>query len=191
MWTAPEYLFMSDKPAKTRKKAAPAEAGSPPPAKQGRPSSFTQEVGDHICELMANGDSLRDICLLDNMPNRSTVARWLAASTQFRDQYAHACEMRQEELFDQIIDIADTPQIGTKSVSKASGIEISEGDMIEHRRLQVEARKWALGKMAPKKYGDKQTTELTGADGGPIKVQTAAALTDDQLAAIAAGKPCN
>lgn len=185
---------MSDtKPAKSRKKAESAEAGSPPapPAKPGRPSSFTQEVGDRICELMANGDSLRDICSLDNMPNRSTVARWLAANAQFRDQYAHACEMRQEELFDQIIDIADTPQIGTKSVSKASGIEISEGDMIEHRRLQVEARKWALGKMAPKKYGDKQTTELTGADGGPIQVQTAAALTDDQLAAIAAGKPCN
>ena len=27
--------------------------------------------------------------------------------------------------------------------------------MIEHRRLQVDARKWAAGKLAPKKYGDK------------------------------------
>lgn len=150
--------------AKTRKKAAPAEARPP-----GRPSSFSQEIADEICECMASGDSLRDICSRDNMPNRSTVARWLAASETFRDQYAHACEMRESELFDQIIEIADTPQLGTKSVSKATGIEITEADMIEHRRLQVEARKWALGKMAPKKYGEKVTQELTGAGGGPIE----------------------
>jgi len=135
----------------------------------GRPSTFSQEVADEICEHMANGESLREVCSRDNMPNRSTVARWLAASEQFRDQYAHACEMRQEELFDQIIQIADTPQVGTKSVSKATGIEITEADMIEHRRLQVEARKWALGKMAPKKYGDKVQTELTGPNGGAIE----------------------
>jgi len=128
----------------------------------GRPSSFTQEIADEICERMASGESLRFICFQDNMPNRATVARWLSMNDAFRDQYAHACELRTDELFDQMLEIADTPQVGTKSVSKASGIEITEADMIEHRRLQVEARKWALGKMAPKKYGDKITQEHTG-----------------------------
>ena len=151
------------KAKKTRKTAAPAEAGPPAvPATMGRPSSFTQEVADEICELMSDGQSLRDICSADNMPRRTTVYRWLDANEPFRDQYARACEARESELFDQIIEIADTPQIGTKSVSKATGLEITEADMIEHRRLQVEARKWALGKMAPKKYGDKITQEHTG-----------------------------
>ena len=41
--------------------------------------------------------------------------------------------------------------------------------MIEHRRLQIDARKWLIGKMAPKKYGDKQLSgmlPLTGPSQG-------------------------
>lgn len=130
-------------------------AKEPAPKKIGRPSDYSQEVADEICERMSDGASLRDICASENMPRRTTVYRWLKASEDFRNQYARACEARESELFDQIIAISDTPLIGTKTVSKATGVEITEADMIEHRRLQVEARKWALGKMAPKKYGDK------------------------------------
>ena len=166
---------MSDDTKKPTRKKAAAEAKPP-----GRPSDFSQELADRICEQLADGNSLRSICQAEGMPNRSTVARWLATNEQFRDQYAHACEMRQEELFDQIIEIADTPQIGSKSVSKATGLEITEADMIEHRRLQVEARKWALGKMAPKKYGDKVQQELTGADGGPIKTESNVTLSAEE-----------
>ena len=154
---------MSDNTTDQTRDAAPARS-------PGRPSSFTQEVADEICERMADGESLRAICASDNMPRRSTVFRWLAADEAFRDQYAHACELRTDELFDQMLEIADTPQLGTKSVSKASGIEITEADMIEHRRLQVEARKWALGKMAPKKYGDKIDLNHGGQDGNPVNM---------------------
>ena len=34
-------------------------------------------------------------------------------------------------------------------------MEITKADMIQHRRLQIDARKWVLAKMNPKKYGDK------------------------------------
>ena len=43
--------------------------------------------------------------------------------------------------------------------------------MIEHRRLQIDARKWLIGKMAPKKYGDKQAHEHAGPEGGPITLE--------------------
>jgi hypothetical protein len=37
--------------------------------------------------------------------------------------------------------------------------------MLGHRRLQIDARKWMLGKLNPKKYGDKlevdQNTNMT------------------------------
>lgn len=165
------------------RKKKEAEAPPEPPRQQGRPSLFTQEIADEICERIADGDSLRAICRDDNMPRRTTVFRWLDADEQFRGQYARACEARESELFDQIIEIADTPQIGTKSVSKASGIEITEADMIEHRRLQVEARKWALGKMAPKKYGDKM--QLTGDGGGPLETKSTLDVTGLSTAALA------
>lgn len=121
----------------------------------GRPCEYTQEVADKICERLADGMSLRTICLAEDMPNRATVFRWLASFSAFSDQYAKARIAQAETLFDEMLDIADTPRTGQKTVSKATGMEITEADMIEHRRLQVDTRKWVLGKLAPKKYGEK------------------------------------
>ncbi len=36
--------------------------------------------------------------------------------------------------------------------------------------LSTYTRKWAAGKLAPKKYGDRAALELTGTDGGPINI---------------------
>jgi hypothetical protein len=64
--------------------------------------------------------------------------------------------MRADVVFDELIEIADTPVEGEKvKIDKDGNEEVQRGDMIEHRRLQVDARKWALARMAPKKYGDK------------------------------------
>ena len=43
--------------------------------------------------------------------------------------------------------------------------------MIEHRRLQIDACKWLIGKMAPKKYDDKQQIEHAGPAGGPVTLE--------------------
>lgn len=103
------------------------------------------------------------------MPHIATVMRWLAASKDFREQYVRARDIQADVLFDEIQHIADTPVIGLKTVMKATGVETTEGDMIEHRRLQIDARKWMLGKMSPKKYGDKTT--IAGDPENPIAVE--------------------
>ena len=126
----------------------------------GRPSSFTQEMGDQIIDLIAEGESVRAICRRDGMPAMSTVFRWLAEIEAFSEQYARACEVRAALIFDEVLDISDTPMMGEKRKVISGGgdgdkIEVMEGDMIEHRRLQIDARKWVLARMAPKKYGDK------------------------------------
>lgn len=155
----------------------------------GRPSSYNQDTVDMICERLSCGESLRSICRDEDSPGLSTVFKWLATVPEFREQYAHAREAQAEALFDEIIEIADTPQIGQKTVSKATGVEITEADMIEHRRLQVDARKWIASKLAPKKYGDKITQEVTGANGGPILTRDVSELSDEALAAIINGQP--
>lgn len=136
-----------------------------------RPSEFSQQTADAICERIAEGESLRAICSGDDMPNKATVFRWLSVFEAFRDQYAHAKEAQAEALADEILHIADTPVMGQKSVSKATGVEITEGDMIEHRRLQVDARKWIAAKLLPKKYGEKVTQEHTGPGGGAVQYE--------------------
>lgn len=117
----------------------------------GRPSSFTPEIGDDICERLANGESLRRICLTPNYPRQATVFRWLAANQEFREQYARAREAQADTLADEIIDIAD---------GKRAEYEGAEAD-VQRDRLAMDARKWVAAKLKPKVYGEKQ---LIGSD---------------------------
>ena len=130
-----------------------------------RPSDYTDAIADTICERIAGGESLRGICSEEGMPHAGTVCRWLAAREPFREQYARAREAQADALFDDILHIADTPVEGVKTKTKDDGsIETQTGDMIEHRRLQVDARKWMAAKLQPKKYGDKLTNVHEGGD---------------------------
>ena len=69
-------------------------------------------------------------------------------------------------------------------------------DVIAHKRVQIDTRKWMLSKMLPKVYGDKLMQEHTGAGGGPIALAAVDLknLSDDELANMnrllaKAGKP--
>lgn len=125
--------------------------------------AYTQEMADRICEQLADGKSLRAVCDEPGMPSEAAVRAWALDDIEgFAAQYARAREIGYDRLADELLEIADTPQTGVKTTTKATGTETTEGDMIEHRRLQVDARKWMLAKMLPKKYGDKLTTEVTG-----------------------------
>lgn len=140
------------------------------PKPLGRPSIYTKELADEICRRLAAGESLRSITRLPDMPAESTVRAWAVDDYEgFSAQYARAREIGYHGLFDEILEIADTTQEGVKTVRKATGIEETTADMIEHRRLRVDARKWMLSKALPKIYGDKIAAELTGKDGGPIE----------------------
>ena len=137
----------------------------------GRKSRYTEELAGLICERIANGESLRAICDEDGMPAQSSVFQWLIEHADFAEKYAHARIAQADVLFDEMLHIADTPVVGVKTITKASVVETVEGDMIEHRRLQIDSRKWLVGKLAPKKYSDKQVHEHGGPDGGPITLE--------------------
>ena len=42
----------------------------------GRPSTFSDEIFDVICDRLANGETLSQICRDDPLQNRETVMRW-------------------------------------------------------------------------------------------------------------------
>jgi hypothetical protein len=62
------------------------------PAKRGRPSAYTPEIVDMICERLMDGESLRPICASAGMPDKATVFRWLACHKEFRGLYGWARE---------------------------------------------------------------------------------------------------
>jgi hypothetical protein len=135
----------------------------------GRPSIFSQELADTICERLADGESLRRICEDETMPAKSTVFRWLAADKSFQDQYTRAREVQADSWADDILDISDDGANDT--YTDGDGNERTNQDVIARSRLRVDTRKWLMARMAPKKYGDKITQEVTGSDGGPVQVQ--------------------
>lgn len=139
--------------------------------KTGRPSGYTEKIADDICEWIACGKSLRAYCETQGNPSMSMVLRWLAANESFRARYARAREVQADTLADEILHIANTPQLGVVVTERSTGTETRHADMIEHRRLQVDARKWLAAKMVPQKYGDRQKLEHSGPDGGEIVVK--------------------
>lgn len=117
----------------------------------GRPSKFSQDMAEKICEQIANGKSLRAICAEDDMPSTTTVFKWLNENQEFSDQYARARDRQADYYFEEIIEIADSVEADSATVAKA--------------RLQVDARKWTLSKLAPKKYGEKTELDVKSSDG--------------------------
>lgn len=134
-------------------------------AKRGRPTAYTDEIGDTICASLMCGWSLVRICSLDEMPAQSTVYGWLAkVDHPFSERYARAREIQAERFADEMADIADD---ATGDVAGELGIPNSVA--VQRAKLRIDTRKWIASKLLPKKYGDKVTQEHTGEGGGPLQ----------------------
>lgn len=125
---------------------------------------YSQEKADAICARLAQGESLNAICKDEDMPAESTVRAWALDDVGgFSAKYARAREIGYEAHADRIIELADECRLGVKRTTKASGeTETVEGDMVERSRLQIDARKWMLAKMLPKRYGEKLDLNHSG-----------------------------
>lgn len=135
-------------------------------------------IADAICDAVATtpqglGSVLES---LGNPINPATWYRWLQedseAGKQLRERYMRARADQARLMAEEIAEIADNTQVGEVETIKGDGtIEIRRSDMIEHRKLRIEARKWLAAKLLPKVYGDRQQMEHTGADGGEIVIR--------------------
>lgn len=121
-----------------------------------------------ICERIADGESLRQICGDDGMPATSTVFVWLTQDPQFAEQYARAREAQADAMFDDILSIADDGRNDWVEKRNAEGQVIGwqeNGEAIRRSQLRIDARKWMAGKLKPKKYGEKLELDHKSTDG--------------------------
>lgn len=139
--------------------------------KIGRPSEYTQSIADRICELLADGISLRTVCKMDGMPAGATVFKWMRENDEFLKQYARAKQESADAMAEDILEIADTAEQIVRS-----GAEKKSGAYAQTQRLRVESRKWLMAKMKPKKYGDK--VDVTSG-GKPIPLLGGATRVED------------
>jgi len=106
----------------------------------------TDELADAICERLMDGESLRQICAGPEMPDRSTILRWMADDEAFAAKCARARELQADLMDDKILEVAD-----------ACTPESAAAD-----RVKISAYQWRASKLKPKVYGDKQQLEVSG-----------------------------
>lgn len=132
-------------------------------------SKYQEGLAAEICERLAAGETLRSICRDQHMPDSASVRRWVIYDHNgFALQYTQARNLGLDAMGEELVEIADNTENGIRMEESDKGTKIITGDMTQHRHLRIESRKWYLSKMAPKRYGAKTTTELTGADGTPL-----------------------
>src|SRR5260370_24066681 len=116
------------------------------PAKIGRPTKYSTEWAEQFCARIAEGQSVAEICASPDMPSQQSVYTWLRNDEDFLERYARARDAQADKLFKECLEIAD----------KATPENVSVA------RLQVDTRKWAAARLAPKKYGDRVEHDHNG-----------------------------
>jgi hypothetical protein len=143
-----------------------------------RPTTYTQELADNICEQLALGYSLRTVCKPDNMPCIASIFNWFRTQPGFLEQYEKAKQESTDAMAEDLLDIADN---GTNDYMEYEdrngnlGWKIN-GENIQRSRLRADTRKWLMAKMKPKKYGDKIDMTTNGEN-----INKAKELTDEEL----------
>lgn len=148
--TAPENHFLEEEVAKI--------------AKMGRPSDFTQELGDDICARLAQGESLRSVCRSETMPSLASIFNWFRSHPDFLEQYTRAKEASAEAMYE------DLAELGDDAIQYAQTLKGPQSSaVVQAVKLKADNLKWSMSKMKPKKYGEK--VDLTSA-GEAIKGNT-------------------
>lgn len=133
---------------------------------KGRPSTYTKEVGDRICDRLAAGESLRTICRDADMPARQTVVQWVLKDhgPGFANQYTQARDLGLDEIADECMEIVDDGSNDWMEKQNADGTTswAINGEALGRSRLRFDHRRWYLSKLAPKRYGDRTAVELSG-----------------------------
>lgn len=140
--------------------------------KGGRPSLYTPEIAEQILQEIAGGKDLIQVCSQPGMPSRWAVNRWLDSVPGFATQYARAREM-----------LADLELHRLKEIAESCTEE-----NVNSTRVKLNHFQWRLMKIAPRTYGDKTQTEVTGAGGGPVQLAAVdlRGLSDAELATMQA-----
>lgn len=118
----------------------------------GRPSTYSRQKGDAICERIAAGEDVGAVLAAEGVP-WGTLVRWRQARPNFATQYARARESSAE---------------AWEHRAWTEAEKANDRDSAAAANVRVNTIKWMAAKRNPRIYGDKMLH--TGADGfGPVE----------------------
>jgi hypothetical protein len=132
-----------------------------PAKKRASAVKFSQAIAGEICQLIAEGMSLRNVCLRPGAPTKTTVMRWLASGDhpEFVVAYQGAFVAQADAIEEDMADIESKLIRGRRDHQRA--------------KVALSSMQWRAERRAPKKYGTKIQQEITGRDGGPVVISGA------------------
>jgi hypothetical protein len=127
--------------------------GRPP-----RPSWLTTEIFQTVCDRLVQGDTLRKIA--KDMGFHEASFRLVVANDVRLATHVLECRILQTDAWgDEIVEISDDKSGDTKTVTRnGTEYETTDYENINRSKLRVDTRKWLMGKINPKRYGDKLET---------------------------------
>jgi hypothetical protein len=132
--------------------------------------TISAEARAEILRRIAEGESVLNISRSDHLPARSAIYAAIAADPEFRRDYEAALVSRFEFHADEILEIAyDARNDFMEKTAGDSTSWVENGEALRRSQLRVDARKWLLARMLPKKYGDRVSSEISGPNAGPIQ----------------------
>lgn len=140
----------------------------------GRPSKFDKQLCLDICEDMAAGKSLRQACEDRGVAHTTVLGHFLDNTEGVFEHYARARKIQAELMYDEMMEIADDGSNDYMERLNKDGHHIGwqeNGEWVSRSRLRLDARKWTLARIQPKRFGDRLHQEVTGADGGPFQAK--------------------
>ena len=120
----------------------------------GRKTTYTSEIGQEICDRLAEGEPLQRICRDDHMPAWRTVYLWMEKDEAFVANIARSREVGFDAIAEDCLDIADD---GTNDRFPNGQLDTEH---VARSKLRIYTRLQLLAKWSPKKYGER--LELAG-----------------------------
>jgi hypothetical protein len=121
-----------------------------------------EEIFEKILSEIRKGKSVLSILKEKNMPCRDTFDKWLEQDLLKIDKYTRAKEIGIDAKFESIEqDYLEEPQRD----SETGRIDPA---WVNLQRLKIDAKKWELSKLMPKKYGDR--LELDNKHSGELNI---------------------
>jgi hypothetical protein len=111
-----------------------------------RPTVFTAEFGEKICERIAEGEMLTIMCKDREHPSYHTVYKWIDTNAAFAKSYKLAKELQAHAFAEKAV---QTAMAATPDSANAA-------------RVKFDAQRWYAAKLLPVTYSDKTQVDHTG-----------------------------
>jgi hypothetical protein len=120
------------------------------PKKIGRPTKYTPQLADEICDAIASSELglAHLVAAHPHWPERQNIFLWIRKYPEFRDKYAKAKEDQTDVCVEYMQEVMNEPH---KLEDPETGLYRVDVPML---RLKMDTMKWHASKLKPKKFGD-------------------------------------